>query len=128
MNGWMRKSRGFAAGAIAVALLLALQLIVTSAVASQMQATNLLFGTAEGRIICLSDHSQPGDSKPAQLVHKTTCDICAFAAQPGTAPAPLFAPLPRMFLHIAEIPLPRATLHISERHEPRLTRGPPLDA
>lgn len=114
--------------AIAVAMLLALQLIVVSAVASQMEATNLLFGTAEGQIICLSDHAQVDGSGQPQLVHKTICDICAFAGQPGMAPMPKFAPLPGIVFHAAEMPLPHALRKTSERHEPRLTRGPPLYA
>lgn len=124
----IRNSRRFAAAATAVAILLALQLIVTSAIASQMQATNLLFGTAEGRIICLSDHAQADNQLPAPAAHKPTCDICAFAAQSGMAAAPRFALLPSLVIHAAEMPLPRALRQISERHEPRLTRGPPLNA
>lgn len=111
-----------------VAMLLALQLIVTSAFASQMEAANLLFGAAEGQVICLSNHTRADGSGEPQLVHKTTCDICAFAAQPGVAPAAQFAPLAGFILHAAEMPLPRVFHKTSERHEPRQTRGPPLTA
>lgn len=128
MSNWIRRSRGFAAAAMAVATLLALQLIISSAIASQMQAANLLFGTAEGQVICLSDHSQADSQQPAPAAHKTTCDICAFAAQSGTAAAPLLALLPSLVMHAAEMPLPRALRQTSERYEPRLTRGPPLNA
>lgn len=113
---------------MAVAVLLALQLVVTSAFASQMEATNLLFGAAEGQVICLSDHTRTDGSGEPQLVHKTTCDICAFAAQPGMAPLALLAPSPGIILHAAEMPLPRVPSPTSKRHEPRLTRGPPLNA
>jgi hypothetical protein len=128
MTRWIRKSRGFAAAAMAVAMLLALQLIVTSAVASQMQVTNLLLGTAEGPVICLSDEANADGSGRAQLVHKTTCDICTFAAQPGAAAAPLFALLSGDIFHVAEMPFPRVLQESTARHEPRLTRGPPLNA
>lgn len=125
MSRWLRNSRGFSAGAFAFALLLALQFIATSAIASHMQAINLGGGTGEAQLLCLSDHDTPA---PAGLKHKPICDICAFAAQSGTAPLLQAVLLPGDALRPAEILLPQLPHYSSKRHEPRLTRGPPLNA
>jgi len=128
MSRWIRRSRGFVAGAVALALLLALQLLITSAIASRMEGTNLLFGAAEGQVLCLEGHSEGDGSQPSHLVHKNVCDACAFAAQAGTVASPQQVRLPGLAFHAAAMPLPRALLPTPARHEPRSTRGPPLNA
>ena len=128
MIAWARKTRGFAAGVLAAAFLLASQIIVSSAIASQMEALDLILGSAD-QAICASDTGQSDHASPgSSALHKKFCDICAFAAQSGVPPATAVALVVRLEPTTAvEDPQSPAILS-RQTHEPRLTRGPPLDA
>ena len=128
MIAWARRTRGFAAGILAAAFLLASQIILSSAIASQMEALDLILGSAD-QAICASDSGQSDHTSPgSSALHKKVCDICAFAAQSGVAPASAFALVVRLESTPAtDDPQPSVILS-RQTHEPRLTRGPPLDA
>jgi len=117
--------RGFAAAVLTVAFLFGCEFLITAAIASRMEALDLVFGTAD-TLICSSgsDRANQPVSKHL-LVHKSLCRICAFAAKGGLAPGyePFHA---TYFALFQEEPSPQpAHDGILKRHDPRVTRGPP---
>lgn len=121
---WTRQARGFAAAAF----LLVSQIIVSSAIASRMEASGLIFGGAD-QSICAADggHTDRTDPRPAAL-HKTPCDICAFAAQSGLAPGQAVALLAGVRFATGKSGRRPVSPPTYQTHDPRLTRGPPSNA
>jgi len=121
----VHQSRGFAAAVLTVAFLFGFEFLITAAIASRMEAIDLVFGTAD-TFICSSDSDQANHPESKHLlVHKSLCGICAFAAQGGLAPD--FEPFHvAYFALFQEEPSPQpAHYGILKRHDPRVTRGPP---
>ncbi|UFZ02120.1 hypothetical protein LQG66_22775 [Bradyrhizobium ontarionense] len=118
---------------MALALLLAFQLVATAALAARMAAASLPLGPDDAQALCLSDHApsdqaDPDGSAPVQDTHRARCDICVFAAQAGTLPAPQPVAALDPVAARADRMLPRAVPDVSEGHQPRQSRGPPLIA
>jgi hypothetical protein len=126
--GFIRNMRGLAAAVCAAAFLLASQVIFSSAIASRMEASDLLFGSLD-QSICSSqtDHSGEPDSDQSAL-HKKICDICFFAAQSSLPTANLLSHVARPTPLTTIVEPQSAGILLRQIHEPRLTRGPPLNA
>jgi hypothetical protein len=118
---------------MALALLLAFQLVATAALATRMAAASLWLSPDDAQALCLSDHApsdqtDTGGSTPMQGTHPAPCDICVFAAQAGTLPAPQPVAARDLVAARADRLLPRAVPDVSEGHQPRQSRGPPPTA
>ena len=109
---------------VAIAHVLAVQLILTSALATQMA-----FAPGNSQAIC---HNQASDSltideqNPAQQAHHhEACSICAFAAGPHWLPCQLAGLLVRRSLSTAFFATTRLDQSPTRGHEPRTSQGPP---
>jgi hypothetical protein len=126
--GFIRNMRGLAAAVCAAAFLLASQVIFSSAIASRMEAFDLLFGSLD-QSICSSQTDHSGEPDPDQsALHKKICDICVFAAQSSLPTANLLAHVARPTPLTTIVEPQSAGILLRQIHEPRLTRGPPLNA
>lgn len=113
--------------AIATAYLVALQLLLTSAIAAQMSvsapdaAAHFCYGNPAGE----ADQIDQADTTP---IKKANCPICVFASQ---APPLLAASFVNIEQDAREAMLPsRAVifLDVQSQHDPRTSQGPPLNA
>ena len=116
---WLRSVVG-----VAIAHVLALQLILTSALATQMA-----FAPGNGQAICYnqaSDSLTTDEQNPAkQAKHHEACSICAFAAGPHWLPCHLASLLVRRSPSTAFFATAWVDQPPIRGHEPRTSQGPP---
>jgi hypothetical protein len=122
---WLRSKIHFKKVVVATAFVLALQLIISLAIAASMQAAGFLLD--EARQLCSTEDTDADSAAQSHSSHhKAFCDECAFSAESGTVPnaGPIndfgfLLPLPLL-------PVASVSFDQPNRREPRSSQGPPL--
>ena len=120
-SSWWRR-----AISIALAQFIALQLVLSAAIAVQMVAPT----PVDAATICSDSHSgTPGNGGQSNAVlHDGLCAVCAFVAHATPLPAPVAVHYQRQSTALALHPDLPAVAAISRQHDPRTSQGPPLSA